>query len=62
MSALKNFYHDDLERKRAAEDDMDIDVCTNCGAYFEWLPRQRNQRCGPCRAGLNDPAREQVSA
>ena len=30
----------------------DIDVCQNCGAYFEWRKGQKWQRCSKCRAGL----------
>lgn len=57
MAKVKNAFHDDLERRRAVDDDMDIDVCQNCGAYFAWERGQKNQRCSPCRAGLNDPPR-----
>jgi Zn-finger nucleic acid-binding protein len=50
------------------EDDIEIDVCLNCGRYFEWTelqaklarerhPRQQTleQQCVPCLRGVPPP-------
>lgn len=39
---------DETEARTQADDDPYVDVCTNCGAYFEWHKGLVGQRCGKC--------------
>jgi hypothetical protein len=58
MSAVKNHYWDEILGRDEA-DEPDVEVCSNCGAYFDARFSGKWQRCPPCRAGLDS---EQVSA
>ncbi len=41
------------------DDDMEIDVCTACGRYFEWTDHLEHkagrQHCLPCIRGYTPP-------
>lgn len=51
MSRVKNFYHDEI-CAQPEQDEPDVEVCANCGAYYDGRFGGKWQRCGPCRVGL----------